>query len=140
MAGTVAHWRFDGGWREALGGPADFVERPQKYLPTAPVERAVPATGDGFVTGIATREIGLAVVSLGGGRRRPDDRIDHAVGIGRLLPVGAQVRKGEALALVHARGDDDAQAAIATVQAAYALGPAKPALDRAVIRRIVPRQ
>jgi thymidine phosphorylase len=124
----------------ALGGPADFVERPQKYLPTAPVERAVPATGDGFVTGIATREIGLAVVSLGGGRRRPDDRIDHAVGIGRLLPVGAQVRKGEALALVHARGDDDAQAAIATVQAAYALGPAKPALDRAVIRRIVPRQ
>ncbi|TIP54848.1 MAG: thymidine phosphorylase, partial [Mesorhizobium sp.] len=70
------------------------------YLPKAATEFAVKATENGFVTGIATREIGLAVVGLGGGRIRPDDRIDHAVGITRLLPVGAEVRAGEALALV----------------------------------------
>ena len=124
----------------ALGGPADFVERPEKHLPVAPVERVVPATADGFVTGIATREIGLTVVSLGGGRRRPDDGVDPAVGISRLLPVGAQVRAGEALALVHARSEADADMAAAAVRAAYAMGPSKPAPDRAVIRRIAPRQ
>ncbi|TGV50839.1 thymidine phosphorylase, partial [Mesorhizobium sp. M2D.F.Ca.ET.160.01.1.1] len=45
----------------ALGGPVDFIEKPEKYLPNAPVELAVEASDDGFVTGIATRDIGLAV-------------------------------------------------------------------------------
>jgi thymidine phosphorylase len=124
----------------ALGGPADFVERSEKYLPAAPVERPVLAAGEGFVTGIATRDIGLAVVTLGGGRRRPEDEVDPAVGLSRLLPIGAQVRSGESLALVHARNDTDAEGAIAAVRAAYAIGPSKPAPDRAVIRRITPRQ
>ncbi|TIP78123.1 MAG: thymidine phosphorylase, partial [Mesorhizobium sp.] len=97
----------------ALGGPTDFIESPEKYLPKAATEFAVKATEYGFVTGIATRDIGLAVVGLGGGRIRPDDSIDHAVGITRLLPVGAEVRAGEALALVHARNAGDAEAAAA---------------------------
>ncbi|RWF84194.1 MAG: thymidine phosphorylase, partial [Mesorhizobium sp.] len=123
----------------ALGGPADFVENPEKYLPKAATEFAVKATEHGFVTGIATRDIGLAVVGLGGGRIRPDDRIDHAVGITRLLPVGAEVRPGEALALVHARNPADAEAAAAAVLSAYAIGASKPPAEKTVIRRILPR-
>ncbi|PTE09957.1 thymidine phosphorylase [Mesorhizobium helmanticense] len=123
----------------ALGGPADFVEKPEKYLPKAAVELAVKAAGNGFVIGIATRDVGLAVVGLGGGRKHPDDRIDHAVGITRLLPVGAEVRAGEALSLVHARTIADAEVAAATVLSAYAIGPSKPAAEKSVIRRILPR-
>ncbi|RWH71133.1 MAG: thymidine phosphorylase [Mesorhizobium sp.] len=123
----------------ALGGPADFVENPEKYLPKAATELAVKATENGFVTGIATRDIGLAVVGLGGGRIRPDDSIDHAVGITRLLPVGAEVRAGEALALVHARNAGDAEAAAAAVLSAYAIGASKPPAEKTVIRRILPR-
>ncbi|RWN34820.1 MAG: thymidine phosphorylase [Mesorhizobium sp.] len=123
----------------ALGGPADFVENPEKYLPKAATELAVKATENGFVTGIATRDIGLAVVGLGGGRIRPDDSIDHAVGITRLLPVGAEVRAGEALALVHARNASDAEAAAAAVLSAYTIGASKPPAEKTVIRRILPR-
>ena len=123
----------------ALGGPAGFVENPRKFLPRAPVELAVRAPKNGFVAGIATREVGLAVVSLGGGRRRPDDRIDHAVGITRLLPVGAEVRTGEALALVHARSQADAETAAAAVRSAYAIGASKPSPEKAVLRRVLPR-
>ncbi|MER8706469.1 thymidine phosphorylase [Mesorhizobium sp. M0323] len=123
----------------ALGGPVDFVDNPEKYLPKAATEFAVKASANGFVTGIATREIGLAVVGLGGGRTRPDDRIDHAVGITRLLPVGAEVRAGEALALVHARNTGDAEAAAAAVLSAYTIGTSKPATEKTVIRRILPR-
>ncbi|MEZ2332606.1 thymidine phosphorylase [Mesorhizobium sp. RCC_202] len=123
----------------ALGGPADFVEKADKYLPKASVELAVKAAGDGFVTGVATRDIGLAVVTLGGGRRRPDDRIDHAVGLTRLLPVGAEVRAGEPLALVHGRSDADAEAAAAAVRAAYTIGASKPHAEKTVLRRILPR-
>ena len=123
----------------ALGGPADFVEKPAKYLAKAPVEFAVRADRNGFVAGIATRAIGLAVVTLGGGRSRPGDAIDPAVGITRLLPVGSQVHEGEALALVHARTQADAEVAAATVLAAYSTGPSKPQSKKVVLRRILPQ-
>ncbi|RUX01024.1 response regulator [Mesorhizobium sp. M8A.F.Ca.ET.059.01.1.1] len=120
-------------------GAADFIEKPEKYLPEAATEFAVKATTEGFVTNIATRDIGLAVVGLGGGRTRPDDKIDPAVGITRLLPIGAEVKAGDALALIHARSPSDAEAAAAAVLSAYAIGASKPSADKSVIRRILPR-
>ena len=123
----------------ALGGPADFVEKAENYLPKAPVELAVRATANGFITGIATRDIGLAVVTLGGGRSRPEDRIDHSVGISRLLPVGAEAIAGEVLALVHARTPAEAEKAARAVFDAYSVGTSRPPAKKAVIRRISPR-
>ncbi len=121
-----------------LGGPRDFVETARKHLPRAPVEMAVAAPADGFVRAIETRDVGIAVVTLGGGRTRPQDPVDHAVGITRLLPVGHEVRRGEPLALIHARTDTDAQRAAAEVLAAYSIGQSRPAKQKAVIRRISP--
>jgi thymidine phosphorylase len=121
-----------------LGGPADFVANHEAHLARAPVETAALAPRSGFVTGIATRDIGLAVVSLGGGRSRPDDKVDPAVGFTRLLPVGSEVRRGEALALVHARRDGEGARAAASVVAAYTIGETKPQAGKSVIRRIAP--
>ena len=120
----------------ALGGPGNFVEKAGSYLPVAPVELAVTANRFGFVTGIVTREIGLAVVALGGGRTHPGGDIDHAVGVSRLAPVGSHVRVGDLLALIHARSSDEAEAAARAVRAAYTIGDAKPSAQKAVIRRI----
>jgi thymidine phosphorylase len=122
-----------------LGGPADFIEKPEKYLPKAPLERPVKAPQAGFVTGVATRAIGLAVVELGGGRTRPEDKVDHAVGLTHLLPVGAEVRRGDTLALVHARNEDDLGRASAAVVGAYTIGPSRPSLDKVILRRVLPR-
>ena len=76
------------------------------------------------------------MVGLGGGRTRPGDDIDHAVGFTRLMPVGAEVHAGDALALVHARTQSDAEAAVAALAAAYAIGETKPAAKDPVVRRI----
>lgn len=119
-----------------LGGPGDFVERCSMYLPAAKVELAVRADRSGFVDGIATRGIGVAVVELGGGRRRAEDAIDHSVGLTRLLHVGARVSPGDALAVVHARTKGEAERAASVVRAAYAIDDGKPASARAVLRRI----
>ncbi len=97
----------------ALDGPADFVERPGEYLVAAPVTCPVPAPRDGWISKIATRDIGLLVIELGGGRRQAADQIDHRVGFSEVLGVGVQVRAGDALATVHAADDAAAQAAIA---------------------------
>jgi thymidine phosphorylase len=123
----------------ALGGPSDFVDAPERYLPRAAVQLAVGASADGYVHAIRTRDIGLAVVVLGGGRTRPQDAVDHAVGVTRLLPVGHEVRRGEPLALVHAQSEDQARQAAARILAAYDISDRRPARQKAVLRRVAPQ-
>ena len=108
----------------ALGGPADLMERPRHHLPEAPVTLAVTPQQTGHVRAIDTRAVGLAVVALGGGRTRPQDPIDHAVGLTRLAGLGAPVGPGQPLAQVHARSPEAAQEAAARVLAAYEIGEA----------------
>jgi len=122
----------------ALGGPADFVEAMERHLPRAPIVLAVTAPRAGHIAAIATRDIGLAVVALGGGRTSPDQRIDHAVGLTDLLPVGTAVSRGDRLATVLARTQAQAQTAAAMLAAAYAIEEKAPAPRAAVLRRITP--
>ena len=105
-------------------------------MPIAPVIIPVEAASGGFVNTIATRDIGLAVVALGGGRTRPQDSVDHAVGLTGLLPIGAEVRKGEPLGFVHARSMHAAEQASAAIKASYQFSETKHALTDPVIRRI----
>jgi thymidine phosphorylase len=121
-----------------LGGPRDFVEGCRKYLPKASVRLPVKAESRGFVGGIVTREIGLAVVALGGGRTRPQDAVDPSVGLTDLLPVGAEVDEGEPLGFVLARTAGEAEQAAATVSAAYTITAKRPAAGKVVVRRVLP--
>ena len=131
----VATERF-GRMVRLLGGPADFVEKYENYLPRAALERIVRAPRDGYVSSIATRDIGLAVVALGGGRTHPGASIDHAVGLSGLLPVGAEVKAGDPLAVIHTNSEGQADAASADVLAAYAIGDARPVMRDPLVRRI----
>ncbi|HVW91862.1 MAG TPA: thymidine phosphorylase [Devosia sp.] len=121
----------------ALGGPHDLVECLASYLPAAPVIRDVPAGDEGYVSAIDLREVGMTVVGLGGGRARPDDRIDHAVGFDRLQPLGTAITAKTPLARIHARTEADAEAAAARLRAAYVLGEAPPPRPL-ILERILP--
>ncbi len=70
----------------ALGGPVDFMENADRYLPHPPVRIAVTANETiahrcRHNLAFDARQIGLAVIELGGGRTHPADAIDHAVGL-----------------------------------------------------------
>lgn len=119
-----------------LGGPTDFISRVSHHLPIAPVTQEVRAPQTGHVASIDTRAIGVAVVTLGGGRIRPQDPIDHAVGVTALQPVGARMDEGEPVALVHARSHDDAAAAVRVIESAYGFSERKPRTINPVFRRI----
>jgi thymidine phosphorylase len=121
----------------ALGGPADFCERAPHYLPSAPVIEPVPAPVSGWVQRKATRDIGLAVVELGGGRRRASDRIDHRVGFSRLVSIGQRVERGEPLGLVHAAGADAARHAAGQLARCIEIGAAPLPPLPVLIERIV---
>jgi thymidine phosphorylase len=105
-----------------LGGPADVLQDPD--LGTAPVLLPVPAPTAGLVAAIDVRDLGQAVVGLGGGRRTPSDRVDPRVGLADVLPLGAAVQQGLPLAWVHAADRAAATAAVAAVQAAVTLADA----------------
>jgi thymidine phosphorylase len=122
----------------ALGGPADFLERFAEYLPVAAVTRDVFAETEGFVTSIDARAIGLAVVELGGGRRRAEDAIDYAVGFDHLLGIGASVDGDWPLGRVHAATDEAADAAAARLRAACVVGPEAPLAADEIHGRIGP--
>jgi thymidine phosphorylase len=123
---------------KALGGPADLMERPDAYLEQAPVVVPVPAPASGYASATDCRALGLAVVSLGGGRVRPQDPIDFAVGLAGLVELGDRIEAGQPLALVHARTQAAAEKAVREVQAAYQIGAAKPAAEPMIHRTIRP--
>jgi len=119
----------------ALGGPADLLERPGAHLPSAPVVAEATAPRAGFVTGIDTRALGLAVVALGGGRHRQGDAVDPRVGLSDLAGRGARLEAGDPLARVHAADAAAAEAAQAALRAAYRIGDTAPAENPLILQR-----
>ncbi len=118
FASGAAAERF-GAMIAALGGPADLLDKPAKHLAAAPIVRAVHPAEAGTVAEIDTRGVGFAVVALGGGRTRPQDRIDHAVGLVELAGIGDAVGPDRPLAIVHARDEAGFAAARARLRQAY---------------------
>ena len=110
----------------ALGGPSDLLEHPDRHLLRAPCQRAVHAPSDGVVRAIDVRALGMAVVALGGGRRRAEDRIDPAVGLSALAQIGASVKAGDAIALIDARDESQAARAAGVVLQSYSIVEGEP--------------
>jgi thymidine phosphorylase len=81
----------------------------------------IAAPHAGYVTCIDCRALGLTVVGLGGGRRRPEDGIDYQVGLTDLVELGQYVDAGAPLARVHARDPSAIQHAAGEIQAAFTL-------------------
>ncbi|CAD7029507.1 thymidine phosphorylase [Pseudorhizobium endolithicum] len=120
----------------ALGGPTDFVEKCDAYLPKAAVVVPVPAAEGGWLAASATRELGLAVVELGGGRKRPQDTIDHAVGLAGIQPLGTRVTKGEPLAFVHAVDQAQGEKIAASVARCFVIAAEPPEDMPVIVERI----
>jgi len=123
---------------EALGGPPDLLEHPERHLARAPVIEELYADRSGFVESIDVRALGVAVVDLGGGRRHGDDRIDPAVGLSGLVQIGDEVDADRPLATIHARSDGDAERAAAATHHAYRIGEQRPEKPKLISRRLTP--
>ena len=135
IRGGAAAERF-GAMLAAMGGPVAFIENWQRFLPEATVIREVTAPADGYVAQIDGEALGLAVVALGGGRNVESDRINPAVGLSDVARLGAKVRRGQTLAVVHASRSDEADRAAQTVRSAITLGTAKPKVPELIIERV----
>ena len=118
----------------ALGGPADFVDNYQSYLPAAAVVRPVHA--EAYLTAVDTRAIGNTVIELGGGRRRVGETLDLSVGLTDIAAIGTRLDADTPLALVHAASEADADRAAARLRSACGFS-AQPPAARSVVMDVL---
>jgi thymidine phosphorylase len=86
----------------ALGGPTDFVERYWTHLPVAAQIIRKLGDFDCRVKSVDARRLGVTVISLGGGRKTAEDKIDHWVGFSDIAEVGQIIRKDAPLFKIQA--------------------------------------
>lgn len=105
-----------------LGGPADFVENYDNYLEKAEFIKPVYAQELGVISAMDTRAIGMAVVTMGGGRRVATDNIDYAVGFDNFIRLGEVADESKPLAVIHARSEAQWAEAAKALQDAITIG------------------
>ena len=85
---------------KAQDGDVEYILHPEKF-PVAKNIIPIYSKQEGYIESINALEIGLASMTLGGGRETLDDVIDPAAGIMLNKKVGDQVKEGEALCYLH---------------------------------------
>ena len=120
----------------ALGGPADFCDRPWHYLPQAAVVRPVFAETPGYVSAMDTRSIGLSIIEMKGGRVTPDQKLDYATGYSQFCQIGDYVDEQTPLAVIHAQTEEQFTQAAAELRRLIRVSDKQPLLSRCIIQKI----
>lgn len=120
---------------ENQGGNKEQVIHPE-LLPKARYVIPVLSESEGYVNRILAQEIGIACMTLGGGRETKESKIDLSVGIILNKKKGDFVKHDEVLAYVHANDKEKAIMASAKIKRAYELAK-EPVLKEEKVKQII---
>ena len=120
---------------EAQGGDPAPVFDPS-LLAVAETKIPVIADKDGYVHRILAEEIGIACMSLGGGRETKESEIDLSVGIVLKKKNGDAVAAGDTLAVIYGNDEEKLARARERVAGAYEI-LGEPAKKQPVIRKYI---
>lgn len=115
------------------GGNTAIVD---EGLPLAPILTEWKSSRAGYVTAMDTESIGMALVELGGGRKRAEDKIDHGVGIHFAKHLGAPVKKGELIAKIYSTSESSGKQALQSLQTAIVIAGKKAKVPKLIRERI----
>jgi pyrimidine-nucleoside phosphorylase len=99
-------------------GDTLYVDEPDRLM-TAKHKIAVEAKEDGYVQEIVAKNIGQAVVNLGGGRLTKEDPVDYACGIEVVKKIGDAVKAGEPIMYIHANDEEKALSQVVFLRNSY---------------------
>jgi pyrimidine-nucleoside phosphorylase len=123
---------------EHQGGDPRVVDD-YRRLPSTTDEAPVRAARAGYVADLQAETIGRAAVSLGAGRARLDDVIDHGVGITVQAPVGTQVSAGDAVLIVRHRAGRGLAEAQSLLESAIRIDDRPPSRRPLIVDRVEAR-
>jgi pyrimidine-nucleoside phosphorylase len=118
------------------GGDERVIDDPQ-LLPQARSRADVASPSAGFIAATNCEQLGTALATLGGGREKKEDTIDHAVGLEFHKRIGDRVEKGEPLATIHYNSGAKLAEAKSLIANSYQIGEAAPREKLPLIRRIL---
>lgn len=120
----------------ALGGPFDFVEKYDTYLPSAAHIKPIFAKEAGYVSAMDARAVGLSIIELGGGRSTPSQTLDLATGYTDFAQIGDYTDNNRPLAMVHYQTEEQYTRAATALQNAVTISDKQPALLDPVLLKI----
>jgi thymidine phosphorylase len=91
----------------------------------------------GFLEEIDCQKIGQEVISMGGGRQKVGDAIDHRVGVMVHARIGEPVQKGQPIFVVHCESDQTNQH-VEALRGAYKVSRSAVPKRRLIMRRFGP--
>jgi len=91
----------------ALGGPSDILSSHEKHLEINAIKNDIFSTKSGWVQKIKTRDLGLILIELGGGRKKVIDKINFNVGYNNVLRVGDKIDPTQPLLTVYTESEND---------------------------------
>ncbi|MFA6437783.1 MAG: thymidine phosphorylase [Bacteriovoracaceae bacterium] len=110
---------------ERQGGKISYLHHPDRY-PISKHRVTITAPRDGYISSIDSLELGLSVISLGGGRTKVDDVIDPKAGILLKNKAGDHVKAGDVVAECFTDNDAAAEAVIHRVANAFTFASVQP--------------
>jgi len=115
-------------WDEMLEWQSADLEKFNSKLQNhnAPVIHEIKASRAGFLTKCDARIIGEVIRDLGGGRLHKDSLLNYDIGVDELAKIGEKLEKDAPLCRLHTATENDAQAAVARLQAAFEITDSPP--------------
>ena len=91
----------------ALGGPKNILSSYEKDLSNNSSQKDIFVQNSGWVEKIHTRELGLTLIELGGGRKQVTDKINYGVGYDNVCSVGDKIDSSRPLLTLYSQIMED---------------------------------
>ena len=91
----------------ALGGPKNILSSYEKDLSNNLSPKDIFVQNSGWVEKIHTRELGLTLIELGGGRKQVTDKINYGVGYDNVCSVGDKIDSSRPLLTLYSNNMED---------------------------------
>lgn len=121
---------------ESLGAKADIVENFATKAPKAKYVEPIFSPKSGYVSAIDTREVGLGVIILGGGRTTPEQKINYTTGFTSFCQIGDKVDSKTPLCYIHAEDKSVIDEVSDIIKKAVTITLEKPEMTPVIIRKI----
>ncbi|HEY1600958.1 MAG TPA: thymidine phosphorylase [Pirellulales bacterium] len=119
-------------FRQMVTAQGGNLDAPRRRAPTWPLT----ATDSGFIKSIDAERLGLAIVELGGGRKKLGDPVDHSVGIEILVRLGDPIVAGQPLLNIFAEARVR-DGCLPLLQDCFQIGSQAPVIEPLIAERIV---
>ena len=116
----------------AQGGQVSFLDNPNKF-PRAQYVRKLPAPKRGYVHAVNAGMIVRGVHILAADQ---ENNLDPSVGISSIKKIGAQVKQGEPLMMIHYNDESKMEVALEYLRPACRIAPKRPVCAPIVVERV----